>query len=123
MFPLPVVLLPGAPMPLHIFEPRYRAMVHDCRESDGRFGMVYHDWDLLGPFLSEEGRVGCVAEIRQHEALEDGRLLIVVEGLERIRIVDGIESENLYFEALVSPHTDTTVMQGEELALRRRESP
>jgi len=122
LFPLPVVLLPGAQMPLHIFEPRYRDMVRDALAADRRFGMVYHDWDRQGPFLSEEGRVGTVAEIRQHELLEDGRSLLLVEGVERFRIVDGIESDALYFEALVTPYRDTTVMKGEELAFRRGES-
>lgn len=122
LFPLPVVLLPGALMPLHIFEPRYRDMVRDAMASDRRFGMVYHDWDEQGPFLSEEGRVGCVAEIREHEILDDGRSVLVVEGMERFRIVDGIESDTLYFEGLVTPHPDTTAMAGAELETRREES-
>lgn len=122
LFPLPTVLLPGMLMPLHIFEPRYRQMVDDCLEGDRRFGLIYHDWDELGPFLSEPGRIGCVGEIGEHQALEDGRSLIVVEGVERFRIEDGIESDSPYFEGLVTPRPDTTVMQGEELASRRRES-
>jgi Lon protease-like protein len=122
LFPLPVVLLPGAPMPLHIFEPRYRDMVRDVLAADRRFGMVYHDWDRQGPFLSEEDRIGTVATIRQQEMLEDGRSMLLVQGLERFRIVDGIESDAPYFEALVSPYRDTTVMRGEELAFRRGES-
>lgn len=122
LFPLPVVLLPGALMPLHIFEQRYRDMVRDCTTSDGRFGMVYHDWDDSGPFLGEEGRIGCVAEIRQHELLADGRSLLVVGGVERFRIIDLVESDTLYFEGLVEPYPDRTVMHGEELALRRKES-
>ena len=122
LFPLPVVLLPGALMPLHIFEPRYRDMVRDAMASDRRFGMVHHDWDRQGPFLSEEGRVGCMGEIREHQLLDDGRSLIAVEGMERFRIIDGIESDTLYFEALVTPLPDTTVMKGSELAFRRRES-
>lgn len=106
LFPLPVVLFPGAFMPLHIFEPRYRDMVRDALAADRRFGLIYHDWDRTGPFLSEEGRVGCVAEIREHEGLPDGRSNLVVQGLERFRIVDGIESDRAYFEALVGPYTD-----------------
>jgi len=106
LFPLPVVLLPGASMPLHIFEPRYRDMVRDCLAGDRRFGLVYHDWDRSGPFLSDEGRVGCVAEIREHESLPDGRSNLVVAGMERFRIVDGIESDTAYFEALVGPYRD-----------------
>ncbi|MDX1647911.1 MAG: LON peptidase substrate-binding domain-containing protein [Longimicrobiales bacterium] len=122
LFPLPTVLLPRALMPLHIFEPRYRQMVRDRLEADRRFGMVYHDWDRQGPFLSEPGRIGCVGEILEHKRLEDGRSLIVVEGRERFRIEDGIESDALYFEGLVTPYPDTTVMEGEELRSRRRES-
>lgn len=122
LFPLPVVLLPNAPMPLHIFELRYREMLEDCLESDRRFGLVYHDWDRQGPFLSEEGRIGCVAEISEHRELSDGRSLIVVTGVERFRIVDGIESESTYFEGLVTPYRDATELPDELLASRRRQS-
>lgn len=121
LFPLPVVLLPGAPMPLHIFEPRYREMVGDCLASDGRFGLVYHDSDRQGPFLFEEGRVGCVAEIREHQSLSDGRSLIVVHGGARFQIVDGIESKSSYYEALVTPYHDHTATETpEELLTARR---
>lgn len=122
LFPLPVVLLPEASMPLHVFEPRYREMVTDCLASDRRFGLVYHDWDRQGPFLCEEGRVGCVAEIREHQLLEDGRSLIGVRGIERFGIVDGIESNSRYYEALVSPYRDIDPLPGELLTARREES-
>lgn len=108
LFPLPVVLFPGTPMPLHIFEPRYRRMVTRCLETDRRFGLIHHDCDERGPFLTEEGRVGCVAEIEKHQPLPDGRCLILVRGVERFHIVDGIESEEPYYEAVVAPITDTT---------------
>ncbi len=122
LFPLPVVLLPSASMPLHVFEPRYRQMVADCLVSDGRFGLVYHDSDRQGPFLYEEGRVGCVAEILEHQALEDGRSLIAVRGVERFSIVDGIESKSLYYEALVTPYRDNERLPDALLASRRQES-
>ena len=109
-------------MPLHIFEPRYRALVKDCLDGDRRFGMVCHDWDEQGPFLSEEGRIGCVAELVEHQAIADGRYLIVVRGLERFRILDGIESETLYFEALVSPYPDIPPPSGDGIVRRRRAS-
>ena len=64
LFPLDLVVLPGETFPLHIFEPRYRDLVRDCLESDSAFGLVYHDWDRQGPFLCEEGRIGCVARIQ-----------------------------------------------------------
>jgi ATP-dependent Lon protease len=106
LFPLPVVLFPGAPMPLHIFEPRYRRMVNVSLETDRRFGLIYHDCDERGPFLSEEGRVGCEAEIRKQQLLPDGRSLILARGVERFRIVDGLETREPYYEALVTPYTD-----------------
>jgi Lon protease-like protein len=106
LFPLPVVLLPGARMPLHIFEQRYRDMVRDALDGNRRFGMVYHDWDEQGPFLSEEGTVGCIGEITAHEAMDGGRSLIVLDGIERFSIDDGLESETLYFEGLVRAYND-----------------
>ncbi len=106
LFPLPVVLLPGTRMPLHIFEQRYQDLVRDALAGDRRFGMVYHDWDRQGPFLSEEGTVGCLAEISEHQSLDDGRSLIVIDGIERFAIDDGLESDTLYFEAIVRPYAD-----------------
>src|SRR3989442_14335260 len=41
IFPLPTVLFPGAPQPLHIFEPRYRQLLQDCLAADRRFGIAY----------------------------------------------------------------------------------
>ena len=122
LFPLPVVLLPGAVMPLHIFEQRYRDMVSDVLEGDRRFGLIYHDWDESGPFLADNGRVGCVAEIQQHEELTDGRFLLIVEGVERFVIDEGLEQQALYFESIVTPYVDSSAMRGEEMQFRRRES-
>jgi len=84
--------------------------------------MVCHDWDERGPFLSEEGRVGCVAEITDRRELAEGRSLIAVRGLERFRILDGIESETMYFEALVSPYPDIPPPSPARLVRRRRAS-
>jgi Lon protease-like protein len=106
LFPLPVVLFPGAPMPLHIFEPRYRQMVARCVEGDNRFGLIYHDPDRHGPFTTEPGQVGTVAEILKFEPLPDGRSLIYCRGAERFVIEDGIESDVLYYEAVVAPYED-----------------
>jgi Lon protease-like protein len=106
LFPLPVVLFPGAVTPLHIFEPRYRQMVARCIEYDRRFGLLYHDPDRLGPFERTPGRVGTVAEIGEFRILPDGRSLLLASGIERFRIVDGIESDTKYHEALVEPMVD-----------------
>lgn len=117
LFPLPVVLFPTAPMPLHVFEPRYRRMVARCLEQDRRFGVVYHDADRHGPFLMEEGRVGCVAHIEEFQPLADGRSVLVVRGVERFAIDDGIESEEPFWEALVAPYADVDAEAG--IGLRR----
>jgi Lon protease-like protein len=107
-------------MPLHIFEPRYRRMVERCLEADRRFGLVYHDPDARGPFLMDEGRVGCVAEIADFQPLPDGRSMLVARGTARFSIDDGIESAEPFYEALVTPYTDVPVDPGLLDAQRRR---
>lgn len=106
LFPLPVVLLPTEILPLHVFEPRYRRLVDVALEGDRRFGIVYHDPDRMGPFLNEEGRVGCLAEIQAQQALEDGRSLILTRGVERFAIREGIESKEPFYEAVAEPYLD-----------------
>ena len=90
LFPLPsVVLFPGGLLPLHIFEPRYRAMTADALEGDRLIGMV-----LLRPGWEAdyEGRppvfpMGCSGVIVHSARLEDGRYNIVLRGLDRFRVV------------------------------------
>jgi Lon protease-like protein len=120
LFPLPTVLLPSAVMPLHVFEPRYRQMVGRCLEYDRRFGLLYHDPDRMGPFRMEPGRVGTVAEIGEFRPLPDGRSLLLAHGRERFRIEDGVESEALYLEAVVSEVTDEPSGDPEGLVRARR---
>lgn len=108
LFPLPVVLFPGAFLPLHIFEPRYRRMVARCLEMDRRFGLVYHDPDVHGPFSVEAERIGCIAEIMEFKPLPDGRSLLMARGRSRFRMEDGLDSDEEYFEAVVSEVPDTT---------------
>lgn len=119
LFPLPVVLFPGAPMPLHIFEPRYREMVSRCLDGDGRFGLIRHDPDEQGPFLLEEGRVGTLAEIEEHQALPDGRSLILVKGLQRFEIVEGLEQRQLFYEADIRPYLDVSRPRDEAILQAR----
>lgn len=112
LFPLPLVLYPGAPLPLHIFEPRYRQMMAHCLEGDRLFGLLYHDPDRSGPFAMDAGRVGCVAEILQFQPLPDGRSNLLSRGVERFRLEDGIESDSLYFEGLVDEYADVEEPDG-----------
>jgi Lon protease-like protein len=120
LFVLPVTLLPGALLPLHVFEMRYRRMTARCLESDRLFGVLYHDPDRSGPFTLTEGAIGCVAEILQFQPLPDGRSLMLTRGLQRYRVVDGIESETLFTEALVESFAD--IAGGDASAGRRRSS-
>jgi hypothetical protein len=90
IFPLPnVVLFPNVFLPLHVFEPRYRAMVADALAGDRIIGMV-----LLQPGYEAnyEGRppvfpIGCGGVITHADPLADGRYNIVLRGLERFRII------------------------------------
>lgn len=120
LFVLPAVLFPGAALPLHVFEPRYRRLVARCIEGDGRFGAVYHDVESLGPFLIEEGRVGCIARITKFTPLPDGRSMVETRGVERFRIRDGIESGAPYYEALVEEYGDVTDATAFIVARRKR---
>lgn len=85
IFPLPgAVLYPGLQLPLHIFEPRYRAMISDALARDRRIGMIQPQRPVEGAPLFA---VGCVGRIDDVEALEDGRFNIVLEGEKRFRIL------------------------------------
>jgi Lon protease-like protein len=117
IFVLPTVLFPGSLLPLHVFEPRYRQMAAKCLETDRRFGVLFHDPDESGPFELKEGAIGCEAEIVKFEPLPDGRSLMLTQGLERYRVVDGIESDTLYTEALVETVADSPA-PADILALR-----
>ena len=81
LFPLEVVLFPGATLPLHIFEPRYKAMIADCLERHIEFGVVLIQNDVVA-------EVGCTARITEIvKRYDDGRLDILTEGVRRFEIV------------------------------------
>src|SRR5260370_41701858 len=82
LFPLNVVLLPGAELPLHIFEPRYRAMVKTCLGENSEFGMLLS----LPKGLAS---VGCTAEIRAVvQRYQDGRMDILTACRATVRVVE-----------------------------------
>ena len=122
IFPLPGALLfPGMHLPLHIFEPRYRAMVSDAMARDRRIGMIQprlakSDADAP-PSLYELGCVGRIAEV---EAMDDGRYNVVLEGLALFRIVRELEVTTAFrqVEAVLLPNTaDETLSLGRRAAL------
>jgi ATP-dependent Lon protease len=91
LFPLPeVVLFPGRPLPLHIFEPRYRMMVNTVMESDRRFGVL-----LWNPETESPMKVGSCAEILQMQRLPDDRINILTIGQQRFQVL-GIVREKPY---------------------------
>ncbi|PIN21689.1 Endopeptidase La [Handroanthus impetiginosus] len=80
LFPLPLVLFPGAILPLQIFEFRYRMMMHTLLQTDLRFGVIYTD-AAIGT-----ADVGCVGEVIKHERLVDDRFFLICKGQERFRV-------------------------------------
>jgi uncharacterized protein len=84
IFPLSgAILYPGLQLPLHIFEPRYRALVSDALARDRRIGMIQPQRPVEGAPLFE---IGCLGRIGDVEAMDDGRFNIVLEGEARFRI-------------------------------------
>jgi len=103
IFPISVVLFPGTPLPLHIFEPRYRRMLADCLAGDRRFGITPMGKDDRMP---DSGTVGCIAEIRVNQELPDGRSNIIVFGGERFVLTSPVSGDAPYHVAMVQTFED-----------------
>lgn len=102
VFPLAVVLFPGVPLPLHIFEPRYRQMLSDIRDSNNLFGLSYFDASTSDKEIPPAGTIGCVAEVTEAQPLPDGRSNILTVGIIRYRIEEYVERGDQYLVARVS---------------------
>lgn len=102
LFPLSIVLLPFEPLPLHIFEQRYRQMLRDVQIENNLFGLSYFDPQKSESDLPEIGSVGCAAEIRNVQMMDDGRSNILTVGTVRYRIEDYPETGEPYSVAQVS---------------------
>ncbi|MBZ5615991.1 MAG: LON peptidase substrate-binding domain-containing protein [Acidobacteriia bacterium] len=101
IFPLDLVLLPGVPLPLHIFEPRYREMIAECLERKKPFGVVR---------VSSGGvaDIGCTAEIMSvTKKYDDGRMDILTRGVERFEVIQ-VNNDRAFLQAEIS------VVQDEE---------
>ncbi len=109
LFPLEVVLLPGTPMPLHIFEPRYKEMIGECLANDAPFGIIR----ALDDGLAE---VGCTAEvITVTKQYPDGRLDLIAEGRERFEVLElNRERSFLRAEVLLIPDDAEKAAQAEK---------
>ncbi|BAW97104.1 putative ATP-dependent proteinase [[Synechococcus] sp. NIES-970] len=89
LFPLPeLVLFPSRPLPLHVFEFRYRIMMNTILENDRRFGVL-----MVNPVDGTIANVGCCAEIVHCEKLPDGRMKMLTIGQQRFRVLDYVREK------------------------------
>lgn len=100
IFPLNTVLFPGATLPLHIFEDRYRIMIGECIAGDREFGVCYLRKGSETGQAAEPCDVGTTARITSVQRLEDGRMNIMCKGVERFHI-EGIVEQTPYLVANV----------------------
>ena len=99
LFPLEIVLFPGAPLPLHIFEPRYKEMIAECMAEKRAFGMVRVKESALAA-------VGCSATIvNVLKKYDDGRLDIAAEGIQRFEI-ESLNQERSFLQGEVTYFDD-----------------
>ncbi len=95
IFPLELVLLPGVPLPLHIFEPRYKEMIAECLEQKKPFGVVRASSDGVAD-------IGCTAEIMSvTKKYDDGRLDILTRGVDRFEVIH-VNDERAFLQAEIS---------------------
>ncbi len=99
LFPLPLVLLPTEQVPLHIFEERYKELIDECVEEDQAFGLVFAE----GDGIHEIGTSASVLEVLTR--FDDGRMNILVEGVERFRVEEITDSRS-FQTGLTSPVLD-----------------
>jgi Lon protease-like protein len=93
MFPLGTVLLPSVGIPLHVFEPRYRALVRDCLAGDHEFGIVLITRGSEVGGADERADVGTVARIVEAAELPDGRWAIGAVGVRRLRVREWLPAD------------------------------
>ncbi len=126
IFPLSgALLLPGMELPLHIFEPRYRALIHDAMARDRRIGMIQpREGEGKGGVRPALFDIGCLGHIAHIEALEDGRFNILVKGLARFRVVRELDVATTFrqIEADVEQAPGEEILSAVERAALEQES-
>ena len=116
-FPLRSVLFPSMVLPLHVFEPRYRVMVHDLLQGDRRFGVVMIERGSDTGGEDQRSSFGTVARIVEAEEYPDGRWGLITVGVERFRVSEWLEDDP-YPRAEVElwPDADSDVVDPERFA-------
>lgn len=111
MFPLGSVLLPSAVMPLHVFEPRYRAMLKHCMEHEREFGVALIERGSEVGGGDQRMTYGCIAQIMEAEEFDDGRWFVAAVGTRRFTVTNwGIDDPYPVADIQVldeDPGTDT----------------
>ncbi|MDT7543059.1 MAG: ATP-dependent Lon protease [Acidobacteriota bacterium] len=120
LFPLPLVLFPGVPLPLHVFEDRYRRLLADVRAGNNLFGLPFRNEAESELEIPPAGHVGCVAEVIEAQSLEDGRSNILTVGLVRYRLESYRDAGEPYLVGRVEFFEDEEE-DGDVLAQRTRE--
>jgi Lon protease-like protein len=120
IFPLSgAILFPGLQLPLHIFEPRYRALVSDALARDRRIAMIQPQAVAEGAPLFH---IGCVGRIGEVEALDDGRYNIILEGEHRFRMVRELDTKTPFRQVegeLLSEPEDEVLSSVERASFER----
>ena len=126
LFPLNTVLFPGMPLPLHIFEERYKRLIRDCLETHQPFGVVLiRKGDEAYAPLAEPHEIGCTARVVDIQPLDDGKMNIIALGESRFRI------HSLHYDLpylvgkvelypLLADDSDTLIILRRQLASRVR---
>lgn len=108
LFPLETVLLPGVPLPLHIFEPRYREMIGECLDAKRPFGIVRAKDEKIA-------EMGCTAEIMKVlKRYDDGRMDIATIGRRRFEILE-VSHERSFLQGEVLYVDDDPAASGDTL--------
>lgn len=116
MFPLGSVLAPGGVLPLHVFEPRYQALMADCLDGDGRFGVVLIERGSEVGGGDHRAEVGTMASIEQYERFDDGRFALIAVGRDRFRVGEWLDDAP-YPRATVDAWPDRPLEPGDQALL------
>ncbi len=114
IFPLPVILMPGEMIPLHIFEPRYRKMIEDIQAGNQLFGLSYFEPLETEDIKPPAGHLGCAAELRDVQLMPDGRSNIIITGVMRYRLEEYADTGEPYFVGEISFFEDIPEKENEE---------
>jgi hypothetical protein len=115
MFPLSAVLFPEATMPLHVFEPRYRQLMHDCLEGDPRFGVVLIERGSEVGGGDQRAGLGTRGVITRAAELPDGRWVLEVRG-EAVVVIEEWLPDDPYPQALVrEPEPEPVLVPDDEM--------